>query len=785
MEHILLSELVKAALFCLRVTWRQVLAVHLVYTGLGVILFAPLLGVLGQLLLKLSGKPVLADMDLLFFALSPTGAFAIGLFAAVTVVISVFELASLMAIGIAEAGGKPMGAFGAVAFSLRRVVQIFLFAGRLVVKLLITAAPFLLGSAAVAFYLLSTHDINYYLAVQPLEFWVASVIIGILVAIMSVFLIIRLISWSIALPLMLFAGTAPADSFSASAKLTQQSRRRILWTLITWLAITLPIGVVITLGVRLAGELLVPLFLDSVTALSILFGLLVTIFAVASVVATAVTAGLLALLLAAFAREFEPRVRESDLGSSTRSIPAPDRNTRRRMALAFIAVAGTAALTGAALLDDIRVADDVQIVAHRGASAAAPENTMAAVRRAVADGADWIEIDVQESADGVVVVVHDRDFMKLAGVDLRVSEATVDQLAEIDIGSWFAPEHAGERVPTLADVLAEVKGRSRLIVELKYYGHDEQLEQRVIHLIEQARMQDDTMIMSLEYAGIQKVRALRPNWNVGLLSARAVGDLTRLDADFFAVSLALASPALVRAAHGAGKEIFVWTVNDALSMSQLMSMGIDGIITDEPRLGREVLTTRAELSSVQRLLLHVAPLLGIDAPSLNLESNDAESDNTNINLELSLHQRLQDRLSAPGSVLAEFTTDGCSGGLSVGWDYFAEQVGFFRDRHGKRPPWENCCVAHDHAYHVGGGPGLTPAQGYAARLKADDELRACVVKTATDRRGQLRAEYGLDDDQVVVLYEQIADSMNLAIRLGGMPCTGLSWRWGYGWPGCD
>ena len=780
-----MSELVKAALLGLSVAWRQILAVHLVYTGLGVILFAPLLGVLGQLLLKLSGKPVVADMDLLFFALSPSGAFALGLFAAVTIVISAFELASLMAIGVAGSANRPLDVFSAVAFSLRRVKPIFLFAARLVIKVLITAAPFLLGAGIAAYFLITDYDINYYLAVQPPEFWAAAVIIGVLVAIMLVILIRRLISWSLALPLVLFAGTAPAQSFSASVELTRQSRRKILYALIAWSAVTLSIGLVITLGVRLAAELLLPFFVDSVNLLAVLFGLLTTVWVIASVAATALTAGLLALLLVALTDQLEPRFHKADVQTDSQRGFSPERRTRRWIAVGLITGVGVASIIGAALLHDIQTSDAVQIVAHRGAAGAAPENTMAAVRQAIADGADWIEIDVQESADGNVVVIHDSDFMKLAGVNLRVWEATAEQLAEIDIGSWFAPEYAGERVPTLADVLAAVKGRSNLIVELKYYGHDEQLEQRVIDLIEAAGMQDDTMIMSLEYAGIQKVRALRPDWKVGLLSARAIGDLTRLDADFLAVSLALARPAMVKVTHGAGKELFVWTVNDALSMSQMMSIGVDGIITDEPYLGREVLTARAGLSSVERLLLHVAPLLGVDAPSLNFESNDAESDDTNINLELNLQQQFQDRLSSPGSVLAEFTTDGCSGGLSVGWDYFAEQAGFFRDRHGQRPPWENCCVEHDRAYHVGGGPGLTPAQGYAARLRADDELRACVVETATDRRDQLRAEYGLDDDQVAVLYEQIADSMDLAIRLGGMPCTGLSWRWGYGWPSCD
>ena len=780
-----MSELISAAVSQLRSAVRQVLLIHLIYTGLSIIIFAPLLGTLGQVLLKLSGKPALADMDLLFFALSPAGLIAFIIFVAVAIVISAFELASLMAVGVANASGKPIDVTTALAFSFNRVTRIFQFAAWLVIRLIIIVAPFLLVGGGVAFFLIADYDINYYLAVQPPEFWAAAIIIGIVGLLMAGSLLRRLIDWSLALPLVLFVGTAPKQSFSASTLLTQHSRRIILRTLIVWLSATLLFGAVITFFVQLLAEILVPLFIDSVAWLAILFGLLTALWAAVSVIAAALAAGGLALLLAALAHQLEPQFRVLDLQSRAQRKFNPAKRTRRRFALGLIVTAAVATFIGFTLLDEIRITDDAQIIAHRGAAGAAPENTLAAIRQAIADGTDWVEIDVQETADGEVVVMHDSDFMKLAGVNLRVWEATREKLSSIDIGSWFAPEFADERVPTLADVLTAAKGRSKLIVELKYYGHDQQLEQRVIDLIEAADMQDDTMIMSLEYAGIQKVRALRPDWKIGLLSARAVGDLTRLDADFLAVNMALARPTLVKAAHAAGKELYVWTVNDALAMSQMLSLGVDGIITDEPALGREVLLARAELSSAQRLLLHMAPIFGVEAPSLSIESNDAESDDANINLELSLQQQFQDHIGSADSTLAEFTTDGCSGGLSVGWDNFAQQAGFFRDRHGTQPPWESCCIAHDRSYHTGGGKGLTAAQSLTAREQADEELRACVLGTATERGEALQSDYGLSDEQITVLYETIADSMHLAVRLGGMPCTGLSWRWGYGWPECS
>jgi len=619
-----MSSIVSTALSLLRQTWRQMLAIHLVYTGLGIILFAPLLGALSQLLLRLSGKPALADMDMLFFALSPAGAVAVVLFAAVVIVISTFELASMMAVGVARASNQPIGLYETLLFALRRAAPLFRFAGRLVIKLLLTVVPFLLAGAGVAWLLLTNYDINYYLSVQPREFWLAAAVIGLILVAMFWLLIRRLLSWSLALPLVLFAGTLSADSFTASERLTRENKVVILRALALWAAAALLLGGMITIVVQLLAGLLVPLGLNSVKLLAVLFALLLGLWSIINVITTAYVLGGLALLLVTVTRELQPDFQVVELRSGEQVEATMGINLRRWFLPGLVALLCIAMFAGYRLLSEIQVADDVQIIAHRGAAGAAPENTMAAFRQAVADETDWVELDVQESADGEIVVIHDSDFMKLSGVNLKVWEATMEQVAGIDIGSWFAPEFAAERAPLLADVLAEFRGQAKFIVELKYYGHDQQLEQRVINLIEAAGMQSDIMLMSLEYAGIQKVRSLRPDWKVGLLSARAVGRLTQLDADFLAVNLALAKPTLLQAAHAAGKELYVWTVNDALAMSQMMSLGVDGIITDEPRLAREVLAARAELGSVERLLLQMAPVLGIEAPSLSIESDDAD-----------------------------------------------------------------------------------------------------------------------------------------------------------------
>jgi glycerophosphoryl diester phosphodiesterase len=288
------------------------------------------------------------------------------------------------------------------------------------------------------------------------------------------------------------------------------------------------------------------------------------------------------------------------------------RITRGRLIVAGVVGLVAAVAAGVVALRTVRLDDDVEIIAHRGASKAAPENTMAAVKQAIADGADWVEIDVQETCDGEVVVFHDSDFMKLAGVNLKIWDATMADLKKVDVGTWFAPEFQDERVPTLAQVLDACRGKAGVNIELKYYGHDEQLEQRVVDIVEAHDMASEVAVMSLKADAVKKMRALRPKWTVGLLMSVSAGDLKNIDADFLAVNASFVDRAFVRAAHATDKQVAVWTVNDAPTMSSMISRGVDGLITDKPALARSVLAQRAQMSPAERLLLGVAGLLGTE-----------------------------------------------------------------------------------------------------------------------------------------------------------------------------
>jgi hypothetical protein len=152
-------------------------------------------------------------------------------------------------------------------------------------------------------------------------------------------------------------------------------------------------------------------------------------------------------------------------------------------------------------------------------------------------------------------------------------------------------------------------------------------------------------------------------------------------------------------------------------------------------------------------------------------------------LELKAHRQLIQSLRKNGRRLSAFTTDGCSGGLSKAWRTVSDRFPAFAKAHEKTPPWEPCCITHDRSYHSAGG-ATEAHESYILRLSADQALRTCVLETGNKRSADLSTKYGLSEDQIHVAYEAIANAMFDAVRIGGFPCSGLAWRWGYGYPRC-
>ncbi|PWB76980.1 MAG: hypothetical protein C3F15_04250 [Holophagae bacterium] len=604
-------------------SWRVLAITDLACKVVASAVLSPLTLLLLRWIMFSPSNRVVADVDILrFFVTTRVGVAALIVGGAIVMAISAIELACLMAIGFATAQGTRLGAREALVFGGRCALDVLRLTVNVVLRLLAGAVPFLLLLGVVYWALLTGHDINYYLAERPPIFWVAVAIAALLASGLAVLLAWTIVRWTLALPLLLFEGVSPRRALAESARRSVGDRWVILAVVALWGAVALALLRAATWLPEAIGRGLAPHLAGSLALLFVFIAVLSLVWVAFGLAMNILSVSLLALLLSRlYLRLGEPRApRLPETPGWAR--PGARALIPRKVKVAAAAVAAAVVVTIALLnLATSRRETEVAVIAHRGASVAAPQNTLAAFRLAVEQGADVVELDVQESGDGEVLVVHDSDLMSVAGLPMEIWNTPAATLRAVDVGSHAGPQFAGERVPTLAEALAVCKGRSRVLIELKSYGHNQRLEERVAAVVEAAGMENDCIYMSLDHTTAWKMKHLRPEWRVGVLVAKALGDVRTLGADFLAVEARLASPRFVRRAHRAGQEVFVWTVNDPAWMLNAMGRGADGLITDVPDVARRVVARRAKMSDAQRVA--VALLIRVGARTELLANEDA------------------------------------------------------------------------------------------------------------------------------------------------------------------
>lgn len=238
-----------------------------------------------------------------------------------------------------------------------------------------------------------------------------------------------------------------------------------------------------------------------------------------------------------------------------------------------------------------RTAAPAQIAAHRGFSSAAPENSLPAMNLAVDFMADYAEIDVQCTADGQVVLFHDASVRRFTGRNTKVSDMTLAEMKEIDLGKGYDDEYAGTQVPTLAEALECAKGRIHLLIELKRNDASDDLAQQVVSLVEEYGMENNCIFQSTDYRYLYQLKQINPDLTCGIIISSAFGNVytSNPNIDFFCVRSAFVTGSAVRSVQKSGKQIYAWTVDTRDEMERMKRLSVNVIITDYPVLAREVL----------------------------------------------------------------------------------------------------------------------------------------------------------------------------------------------------
>lgn len=593
--------------------WRLYLSIHVAVTALVVAVLSPLSALLLRLAVSMSGDPALSDQDILFHLLSPVGLIAFLVIVSLISIIVFLEYAALVTAGwLAEKDAEP-GVMAVLVFLAGRAGRLFGLALLLLVRVLLYSLPFIAMLGAVYWVLLTDYDINYYLAVAPREWYTALALAGLVVLAWVMMMLYLFSGWIFSLPLLLLGSQGPAQAIAGSVEACKGHRKDVLFAVLRWFLLMVVLGLAASVLVALASWVLVPSDHGSIGRLLLSLVVVSGFGFLESFLLSFVGATLLSLLILDLFRAFA-LWRMVDHGLDIRVTSRAKRLGRVLVVGGLAGAVLLAAGTMRAVVNTLQFDTEPHVVAHRGASGHYPENTLAAVRGAIDAGAQWVEIDVQETADGEVVVIHDSDLKKVGGVPLVVGRSTLKELGYTDIGSWFDLSFSDERIPTLREVLALCKDRIGINIELKYYGHEKRLEQSVADIVAEMGMDDQVVAMSLSLPGVRRMKQIRPDWEVGLLSSVAVGDISRLDVDFLALNAQFTSRALVRRLHKRGRKVMVWTVNDALGIATVAGRGVDAIITDEPALAVELMEQRRELEPSERFLLAMADLF--DRPQM-------------------------------------------------------------------------------------------------------------------------------------------------------------------------
>ncbi len=587
--------------------WRQPLAFHLLMQVLGFAIFAPLVTWVGRRMVLASGEPVISNFDIAAFVLSPTGAVCVLVIAALTVSLLLAELAGLSWIAGHAITRHSVTLAATIDFVLRKLPSLVVLSTRVFLRLVLLALPFLAAAGLVWFTMLAGHDINYYLAEHPPEWRRAILLAAILGAAYALLAAWQLARWLYAVPIVVFEGVTPAQALEKSARMTRGRLVQIVSPLVLWWLLLAALTVAIAWCCREISD--AGLDWAGINVRRVL-PLVALYFAV-----TLLGAFLYGGLQLAGQAFLVTRMYVEQLGETTWRAAATLETGEERSALiarplvlatlVLLAVACGTAWFAIASLD---LEPDVAVTAHRGASIAAPENTLAAFRAAMEAGANYIELDVQRTRDGQIAVLHDGDLMRMGADPRKLGELTGTELAGIDIGRKYGTAFTGEHAPLLEEVIDLVRGRMKINIELKYNVPDPELAPAVVDLLRREDMLDQVVITSLDYAALRQIKSIEPRLKTGHIVTASVGNVVRTEADFLSLNCAQATTSLIRRAHAAHKDVHVWTVNQPEVMMRMIERGVDNIITDDPALLVHVIKERQALSRPELLGLRLRVL---------------------------------------------------------------------------------------------------------------------------------------------------------------------------------
>ena len=573
-----------------RRSYPKLLIFEYIYMLLTSVIVIPIIAFIFNRILKVVGSGSLLNDEVYLLGLTFEGVFGLIIIGLVASFALFIELCVLIILVQQRYFGKDIAILDAVLTTLRQTPRLLGFGIFQLCIILLVLIPFINSPLSASFYKL--FNVSIFLQNQVLDVSYTMIFVYVLILVAALYIVLRGI---FVLHFIVLEGYTIVEAIRNSLALTRGKRLQIFLWLFLINSFVLGTGFAV-----ISSLSYLPSWLDinvlkiftnhySLTLSTILTYMFALLLMPVNII-------FLTRLFYYFGRQKGMKLRntltifQSRFGNFERRITAylqKRERTRALYATTAVIYIGLAIFVGFKANDSLVYAKwNVLISAHRGDVESAPENSLPSIVAAIEKGIQSVELDVQLTKDGVVVLHHDYNLERLAGVSARVSDLTYEELSRLTIGIDVNKEPV--HIAMLSEALKEAKDQIKLLIDLKPYGAGDELAREVVKLVKTFEMEEGVYIQSFDSYTLHQIRESAPEIKIGQILYFALGDLSALDIDFYTIEQTMLTKELVKRAHASGREIWVWTVNSKQNMKEVLKFDVDGIITDHPVLAQSM-----------------------------------------------------------------------------------------------------------------------------------------------------------------------------------------------------
>lgn len=582
------------------------------------LIFKPLFWTIFNITMKSTGYSYLTKENVIEFLLNPlTLLLLLGLIMIMTVY-NMFDITTVIVILDQSYQEKKINIINSIKLSFSKCIKMMKLRNLPLAFFVLFLIPFLQIGVASSF----VHNIN--IPEFILKVIEENNILSIIFYVTMALLTALFMRWIYSIHYFVLEDVSFKEARKKSAVLGKDKHIKDLFTLIS-IQIIIAIGYILFIALGVFGIITFSnIFKDIIIAKSIfttiIWALMAISFAALEILSTPISYACISVLFYLHKRKKHEQVKSIEINTTNQKILWTDTVKGYATILTIVIVAIASLFSYGTYKGwyklNITKSKLPEITAHRGASMDYPENTMSAFIGAKNLGADWIELDVQQTKDGKIIVFHDKNFKRVTGVNANTWELTYEEVSKLNAANYFDERsftisdletleptfNDFEKIPLLEEVIQFAKESDiKLNIELKPTGHETNFEKSVIDIINKLDFRNECVITSQVYEVLERVKEYDKNIETVYVMSLAYGDIAPLEAaDNFSIEATSVTKKLVKRIHKKGKKLYAWTVNTEENIRKMIDLNVDNIITDDVILSKDIIESTKDTSLIDK-----------------------------------------------------------------------------------------------------------------------------------------------------------------------------------------